>query len=324
MAPTFAETWAGWDVDQRLAWIRFSTHVAPTPIQVAMVVKEWAQQHFGALAAFLDVPEVGSIITQAATGGWTAERLQVALADTNWWKTTTASQRQWDARVATDPATAQAEVTAMADNIRTLLEQEGVGSQYTEARITELATLALRNGAQGDDVPKLVLADVAYNPTQPAGKLGARITSLQQMAYEYGLPLDGQSAFETAKKIETGQMTAEGAQDLFKIQAKAAYGTDPNLASQIDAGFTLRQVLAPQIQTAAQLLGVDPTTIDFRDPKWAGILAYNPGTGPTRVANANETAKIVRSSDEWATSQNGQQAAASFAEQLAKTFGSVG
>ena len=317
---TFEETWAGWNVDQRLAFIQFTNRRPPTQAEINTVIREWAGQHFGALAAYLDVPEVGSIITQAAQAGWTPARLQTALAETTWWQTTTASQRQWDALNATDPATAKAQVTTMADNIRTLVAQEGIATQYSEARITELATLALRNGAQADDVPRLVLAEAQYAPTQAAGKLGARMTQVQQAAFEYGLPLDEASAFDIAKKVEIGTMTAEGATDLFKIQAKAAYGTDPNLVAQIDAGFTLRQILAPQIGTAAQLLGVGAETIDFRDPRWAQIVSYDDGT-TRRVANASETAKIVRSTDEYWQTAGAEAEAAKFVQDLAKQLG---
>ena len=321
--PTWQETYAGYNVDQRIAFFQFTNRRPPTAAEVASIIREFAGQHFGALAVYLDIPEVGPLLTQAAQQGWSLAKLNQELTNTAWWKSTTAPQRQWDALVASDSATAGQQVTEMAAKVSEFLSQQGLEGRVSQERITELATTIMRSGGQADAIPKFALAEIEYSPTQSAGRLGARETQVKQVAFEYGLPLDDQSAFDIAKKVETGQMTAEGIQDLFKIQAKAAFGTDPNLAAQIDAGFTLRQILAPQTSTIAQLLGVAAETIDYRDSRWSGIVSFDPGNGQTRVANASETAKLVRQSDEYWQTSNAEAEAAKFVQDLGRQFGKV-
>lgn len=318
------QQWAALDVDHRIALVKFLQHGTIAPDQINQIIHEWAAQNFGALAAFLDVPEVGALIEQAAQNGWTQQRLQIALNQTNWWKTTTDAQRQFDALKAEDPATAQKNIDQAKASVTQLLSQEGVLGQYTDDRITALATDIVRNGVPSGEVPKFALAQAQYNPATTGGGLDAQATQIKNLAYQYGLPITDQQAFDQAKQVEMGTQTQQGAQDFIKNQAKAAYGSDPYLAAQIDAGHTVRDVLNPQIATAANLLGVDPNTIDIRDPKYASILQYQaaPGDPPT-VATVDQTAKLIKQSAAWRSTDNATASAASFAESLSKTFGAV-
>lgn len=280
--------------------------------------KAIARQQYGALAAWLDHPEVGPILQQAAREGWTSEKLQSTIMQTNWWKTTSASQRQWDQVKLSDPAEAKKQSDAMATTIASLLSKEG-GTLPPE-RIAALAELALRNGLQGDAIPAAVLAEVQLNPTSQGGLLGARMTQARQAASQYALPMSDAMAFEWAKGIATGTQTEQGLTEYLQAQAQAAYASDPHLARGLADGFTVRQVLDPQITASANLLGIDPDTIDLRDQKWAPILQFNDGA-QTRTRTLDETLKYVRSTDDYWQTKGAESEAAGFVKQLASQFG---
>lgn len=311
--------WQDLNVDQRINLVKFLQHGSITPEQTTAIIKEWATQNFGALAAYLEIPEVGALISSAAQQGWTAERLQVALGQTQWWQTTTASQREFDALTHTDPASAQKHVEDMAGQIRALVDQEGVANQFTDQRINDLARQLVRNGASADQVPKAVLAEVSYQPSQPVGKMGARMTQVQQMASDYLVPVSDQTAFTWAQKIETGQATEDGLSEYLRSTAE---GLLPHLADRLKAGFTVKQLLEPQIQTAAQLLEVSPDQIDLRDPKYAPILSFYDGQ-TTREKTMAETADYIRSTADWRQTNNANATAAQRVEQIAQRLGAA-
>lgn len=307
--------WNALDLNGRLAFLNYVGAGA----RADEAIKDWVREHYGAMGAYLDHPEIGPLLLRSAKEGWAPERLQAELGATQFWKTTSASQREWDLLNTTDPASAKAKVDQLKAQINTLLGQQGVAEQFTDQRVTDLATQLLRNGAQADQIPKAVLAEVGYSPTMAAGKLGDTMNTVGAKAEQFVVPISDQAKFEWAKKIEMGTATQEGLDDYLRQVAKGQYAT---LAEGIDRGFTVKQLLDPQIQQTAQLLEVDPETIDLRDPKWAQIIQYNDGQ-TTRLATLSEAAKLVKSTADYRQTATANREAATLAENLAKTFGAV-
>lgn len=309
-------SWDTWDLNQRLnAWRRHFGVVDPG--WQTEIVKDFVRANYGALASYLDDPEVGPLLMQAATQGWTQTTFDARLAETNWYKTTTASQREWDLLSRSDPASAKQRVDQMSTQIRTLLSQQGVSEQFTDERVTELATQLIRNGAPAEQVPQAVLAEAQYQPTAPVGKLGQTQAQAKGLAQQYGLPLSDQAAFDWAKKIATGQTTEDGLQTYLRETAKGRYAS---LAAQLDQGFTVKQLLDPQIQMISQTLEVDPERIDITDPKYAAILDV-PDQGGTRVMTLSETAKWAKGTSDYRNTTTAKNAAGELAQTLAQTFG---
>lgn len=284
----------------------------------AVDYRQKARESFGALAAWLDHPEVGPILLKAAQEGWTGEKLQAAILQTTFWKTTSASQRVWDQLKLTDPAEAAKQAAAMAGTITGLLSKEGV--PLPPERVNALAEMILRNGMSPDQIPGAVLAEVQLNPNAQGGLLGSRMTQVRQASREYGMPMSEQLAFDWAKQIASGTQTIEGLEEYLRDQATAAYGSDPRLAKGLADGFSVRQMMDPQIAATAGLLGIDPDTIDFRDAKWAPILQFNDGT-QTRTRTLDETMKYVRSTNDYWRTTNAETEAAQFVQRLASQFG---
>lgn len=315
----FARWWNSADLTQRINWYKY-THGGKIPALVEIkLTKDYIATHYGAMAAYLDHPELGKILLRSAAEGWAPEQLQAAIQQTNWWKTTTTSQREFDLLVRTDPAEATRKAEAIGAQIYQLLQQEGVLEQFSEQRISELAYMLTRNGASETDIPRMVLAEVQFGPTQPIGRLGARMTEFKQMSDQMLTPLSDQAAFDWAKKVETGAATAEGFDQYLREVAKGSWA---HLADRIDAGFTVKSLLDPQIQTVAGLLERDPDSIDFRDPRFSQIIAFNDGQ-TTREMSVSEAGKYARSLDEFWQTQGAEAQVASFVQNLGRQFGKV-
>src|SRR5690242_9096214 len=80
-----------------------------------------------------EVPEIGTLMQQAVNEKWTADRFSLALANTDWWKSTPDAQRQWLVKSIADPASANVEAATGADEIRNLTAQLGVPMPSEEA-----------------------------------------------------------------------------------------------------------------------------------------------------------------------------------------------
>src|SRR5690242_1146354 len=103
---TFLEALAGMSDAQRQDFI--ANYVNGNDQQKAAYVEAQTRAKiaadYGYVGAILDNPEVGQVLRTAAAQGWTKERLQGAIFNTNWWRNTSASQRAWEVLKSTDPA----------------------------------------------------------------------------------------------------------------------------------------------------------------------------------------------------------------------------
>ena len=83
-----------------------------------------AQYGFVALLAQA-IPEIGQLMQQAVAEKWTAQRFQMAVANTNWWKTTPPQTREWVTRQYADPAGAAREMKTGGDQVGMLAGKYG-------------------------------------------------------------------------------------------------------------------------------------------------------------------------------------------------------
>jgi len=143
-----------------------------------------AKQLYGYLASYLDDPEIGPILRQAAAGGWSTDMLQGALSKTNWWKTTSDTARQWDAQATTDPASAEKQILQKTSDIRDELVQQGIN--IDDATIRKVATDALRGGWSDTQTKAALDAELQRSPSVLQSKVGADFRALAQ---QYATPL---------------------------------------------------------------------------------------------------------------------------------------
>jgi hypothetical protein len=307
--------WNQMDINAQVQWAN------ENGVDPDQVVKEYITQNYGSMAGYINDPTLGPILLQAGREGWTPEKMQAAVMQTDWWKNTAASQRAYDVLTNTDPATANNQVIEMQSKLAMLSSQEGL--PLNEAQLHQLATQFVRNGTTDQALIKQqVVAQAQYNPSGYVGTLGAMVSSVKQQAAQYLVPLSDQTAFNWAKQIDMGTQTADGFNSYVRQVAKGQFG---DLADQIDLGLTPRQLIDPQIQQAAQLLEVDPDSINPMDQKFSPIISYaDPATNKNRPMTLAETAKYIKGLPDWAKTDQANQAAASLGSQILKTFGRVG
>jgi hypothetical protein len=321
----FLRVYSTWDLNQRISFERFVRGGAVDSAAEDRVILDWARTNMGPLGVYLNHPEIGPILLQAAREGWNDQRLNLAVTSTTFFKTTTANQREWGLLQTTDPATASKQISNGETAIRTFLSQQG--ASLSDEQITTLASSLRSNGGEGafqnqQGLAEATLALIQYNPTDVLyGSLKKSVTNVKQVADEYLVTIDDKSAFEYAKAIQMGKMTADNVTEAMKSQAKASYS---QFSDQLDKGITMKAISDPYRQQAAQLLEVSPETISMNDNKYSQMLSYSDGKSPTpRAMSLGEAAKHIKSQEEYHFTKQANQEAASLASTIANKFGAL-
>ena len=293
----------------------------------------YVREHYGFMAGYLSDPELGPILHQAAAEGWTSQRLQGALMNTNYWKTSSASIRTWDAQANTDPASAREKVAQLTQTLKAQAQRLGLNisgsvdlGQYggVQDRLAIFAARALREGWSQEMITDGLFHEAAFDPTKDpgAGQIAATRDAIKKVAGQYMLDVSDPTATQWAADILDNKQTLEGVTSLFKQQAKGRYAS---LAPQIDQGFTPEQFFDSYKQGIAKELEIDPTMVNMMDPKWSQIVDYSdPKTGSTRPMTLSEAQAYVRSQPEWQSTKGAQTLAANVGDLIGKTFGKLG
>jgi hypothetical protein len=281
-------------------------------------------QKYGNLAAYLHHPELGPIIQQAAREGWSAELLQGKLQQTTWWNTHTAAARELDLLQNQDPASYAKKQQAAGMKIMEMAQTLGVHIDAQTAN--DIGHRTLMDPSMTDqDIKWMIGAQLVYDAHAPnggaGGQIGGTIMSAKQRAADYGVNVTDRWAFDISKQIGQGYRTPDDVEAELREKAKQQYSW---LAPEIDSGRTIKELFDTQVATAAQLLEVDPESIDLRDPKWNPIIStVDKQTGVRRSMTTGEVAEYVRGTAGYDQTTGAMDTAAKFAENLMQTFGKV-
>lgn len=206
------------------------------------------------------------------------EEIKALIKQTKYYNQTTGKQQEFDiAR----PAVQQ---QLLADARRTITSQfADLG--LTETDLTDLSRKVARNGLSGTGLKQEVY-QYAFNrqvgaPQTPAITKNvlqsADADNIRQSAKAYGYQV---SDAELQAALTGGMYNgvASSADAVLQKAQRLAKGNYMQLADQIDAGLSLDDIFTNYRSYAANLLEVDPNTIDYvRDPKWAEAFGTKDG-----------------------------------------------
>lgn len=142
-------------------------------------------------------------------------------------------------------------------------------------------------------------------------------------AGDFAVPLADGVIDKWLTDIEFGTKTAQDFRDYLADMAKSRF---PQFGDALDHGRTIRDMMDPYIQLAAQELDIPPDSITFSDPKWMQALDYvDPKTGVRRPMTLAEWQQALRSGNYgWENTRHAGDAVAKFATLLGRQFGKVG
>ncbi len=295
------------------------------PFGISGSPEEIAKQLYGYSAWALEDPELTNpdsgmnVIMEAALKGWSPDMLKGALSKTSWWKTKSEAERNWENLLGSDNASAMKQISDKADEIRNELIQQGVN--LDDGAIRNIAADALRFGMTDTQIKLALNAELQRSPSVLKSKIGAEYKALSR---QYAVPMADATIQKWAADSISGVSSDEFYRQYLVNQAKARF-QDPTLGKFLDAGGTVDQYADPYRQMASQVLGIDPNTVDFSDPKWIAAINVKDDKGNVRSMNYDEWTTYLKSDANygWDKTNDAKAQAQQFVDKLGQAFGKV-
>jgi hypothetical protein len=276
---------------------------------------------YGFAANFLKAnKEIGTLVKKATAGGWEMDKFLDALKLTKWWKARSDAQKRFDVELYENVGQVTGSLTEKAAVIHRMLIQ--MGFSLARSKVLAIARMAVRNGMSDAELRDLV--GLKYSHGGNAGMIGQTRGDVKKLAGDFGIKVSSANQDNIVRAVLRGVRTVEDYEAYFRDQAKAQFS---GVAAQLDKGFTLRQILDPYLQLAAEETGANAATMDITDGMWNAAAQYVEKPGATaRAMTMDEWTKKVRTDTRYGfdKSQNGQRAAAVLANQLMEAFGAKG
>ncbi|MHC4685328.1 MAG: transglycosylase SLT domain-containing protein [Planctomycetota bacterium] len=270
-------------------------------------------------------PEIAQLLRDSlGPPAWSDAKFNAKLYETNWWKSTSASVRQWDTASQLDPATYQAKVEAQATAITQIALDKGI--KLSDETLTELATNSLRMGWTNQMTLNAIGMAAVESGTTGMSQLseGYYGQQMRQYASDYGVSVADTTFTNYLNKIAVGEENLNSFQDYVLTIGKSLY---PTLAEQFDAGQTFDTATAGYKSIAANILERDSTSIDMMDPMFVTAVTYQPDTttGEQRMMNMAEWGSYLRNNEslgyEYTTEARSR--AYATADKIANMFGRI-
>lgn len=275
-----------------------------------------AENYPGMIGFFNNNPEIRAKLVQAAQEGWSPNKLQAEVMSTNWYRSSSVSQRDFQLLEAQDPATAQAQVAATAATIRDTARTLGIG--LSGEAIAGMAWNVNRNGWNDAQTIDSLLHGLNW-ATVEGGQLTANVDDVKKIAGDYLVSVSDHTARQYSARIASGELNLAGVESIMQSQARARFSW---MASEIDQGVKPSDYFAPVRDTVARTLEVAPETINLMDPKWLSLVEVRDReTNKMRAATMNEAMLSARDQGGWVNTQGAQEMSAGMIQLAQQAFG---
>jgi hypothetical protein len=232
----------------------------------------------------------------------------------------------------------------MQDTFRTMLGEpapkSAVDAYYKELNALEMSRISKARNVKGVDVTtrgvseqeridllnkyvneyakiRITAAD-AGDPVAQAnlgkGQFGIAYTTLKNAYFENGIPISPGTLNKQVLESASNTDRLKANMNLINLQAKTIF---PALNEKIDAGYTVKQLLSPYLQSRANILEEDADTIDIKELK-------DIAKDPKGLMNLYDYEVSLRQNPKWRFTKNAQDSMARVASKLAQTFGLAG
>jgi len=232
----------------------------------------------------------------------------------------------------------------MQDTFRTMLGEpapkSAVDAYYKELNALELSRISKARNIKGVDVTtkgvteqeridllnkyvnqyaniRIAAADAGDPVAQTnlgKGQFGIAYTTLKNAYFENGIPISQATLNKQVLESASNTDRLKANMNLINLQAKTIF---PALTDKIDAGYTVKQLLSPYLQSRANILEEDADTIDIKELK-------DIAKDPKGLMNLYDYEVSLRQNPKWRFTKNAQDSMARVASKLAQTFGLAG
>lgn len=227
------------------------------------------------------------------------DEFQTLVLASDFYRNNNALARQRKTAQTNQPGVYAKDLDAYKISAKKRLIQNGV--QWTPG-VEKQVELGYQSGMTEDQVDQLIVKSGSM------GKLGgstmSTVSSLQSYANAYGVGNLLNTAYWDNKStaLFAGETTSDDIMNDIKNLAASAY---PAYADGIKNNVSLSALASNVTSTVANLLELDPDTVDFQNPLVKRIMGYiNPTTGKQEIMPQWMVDKTVKSSPDWLYTNN--------------------
>jgi hypothetical protein len=270
-------------------------------------------------AFFNSDPELKKLLARAMRGQWTAQKFQGEFMKTKWYRSRSASVRQWNDLKIRDPAEAKSKITARSAELRDMISQMGLSVSANQlAKMAEDSLKFSWSSAQSRDI---LAGMVNYLPGQMGGTPATLEMQFKQLANDYGVVATDKQIGDWINGMLSERYTEDNIRDFLRDSAKSKYA---GMASWLDKGMTVREVAGNHLNSFSRLMEVDGDTVDMMDPLIQKALQGVPDDkGVPQMQTVYEFERSIKKDQRWLKTQNARQSMTDAAMGIARDWGLV-
>lgn len=285
--------------------------------------QDMIEEQYGlAYALFQAFPELNKLLGKAIKGdggAWTAQKFQVELRQTNWFKQHGDTWRKMTALKYADPSTYKQRLDqsyAQLDNIAA-----SVGVHLGEAGSRQLAEQALLFGWDEGQ-----LRDVLSGYVKPSdsgdygGDLAGVENNLDSLAFQNGIKLAPEQLQGWMQAVARGDSSEEELQQHIRNIAAATFSL---YGDQIKNGMNLSDIASPYTQAMASTLELNPGQLDLFDPTIRAALTgvRDDKTGEYKPMSVTDFETALRKDKRWQYTATARDQARGYVNALSQAWG---
>lgn len=284
-------------------------------------IRELINQQYPELTPILGLPGIWDAVSQSVQNNWTPARLQAALQATDYYRTTSASDRAWFILSSVDPATAAQRTQQYQQRYTNLISQTGI-AQLDQPTVDKLVRDAAANQWSDTEFRLHILQTGGQQkPGVDGGEIATQAAQVASMAKDYGVPISDQAALDWADQLTSGAIDQNAVKGYMIQQAQSLY---PGLKGALTSGQTIAQYADPYKQIAVRELNINPQDFDLSKTKWNSALSQtDPTTGNKVPLSLDQWQTKIRSDPQYGydSTQGGKAQAASLVNFLEQKMG---
>lgn len=261
---------------------------------------------------------VRRLVDKAVDQEYTMQRFLDELRGTPWWKNKSDAQRRYELNKTQNPGQLQSDVRTAKKSVQNLSVKLGV--YLSSAQISNIATSWVRNDMSESEIQDLI--GRKYQPRRTGtslarghmGVAGAARAQLNEMAMNYGMKFSGKWLNSAARNVARGRRSVSDYEGFVRRRAQATFKA---ISADIQEGRTVREILDPYIQVAADELGLAPSTFNTTGAKW-----LKPISGKEQMS-MDDWVRTIRSNKSYGydRSRNATRQASIMAREMMSTMG---
>ena len=267
-------------------------------------------------ALFQAFPELKELLRKAVNNNWSPSRFQVELRQTKWFKKHSDVWRQNIALKHSDPASYKERLANSMNAVQNLAA--AFSAEMSNKAMKRLAERALLFGMSEDQIRDVLANHVRPSEGHYGGQLADIEGNLRTIALQNGVRIEKSQLRNWMRQIVRGNASQDQFETFIRDIAAKTFGA---YGEQIKGGMNMIDVASPYMQSMAEILEINPGSIDMFDKTIRRALSYQDKDGNPVPLSISSFEDSLRRDKRWQYTDQAKEQAMGYANAIAKMWG---